>query len=120
MEHEKCDEGKKSSDKFIVWEALKSIICNNIDYYKSDESTNGMKIHGAFLGIIDNLDEARPLVTEIEEFCELYDFDENTPGNGYRSFIKVFDCAINHTFKIVKYVTESRSSLLFRKNTYTK
>lgn len=116
---EKCDEAK-TSPKFIVWEALKSVIHNNIDYYKTDESTNGLKLHGAFLGIIDHLDEAQPLIQEIEILCKLYDFDENTPGNGYRSFVKVFDCAINHTLKIVKYVTESRASLLFRKSTYTK
>lgn len=116
---EKCDEAKRP-EKFLVWEALQSIICNNIDYYKTDESTNGLKLHGAFLGIIDHLDEARPLIQEIELFCKDYDFDEHTPGNGYRSFVKVFDCAINHTLRIVKYVTESRSSLLFRKSTYTK
>ncbi|CRL05668.1 CLUMA_CG018701, isoform A [Clunio marinus] len=116
---EKRDE-VKTPDKFIVWEALKSIIYNNIDFYKSDDTTNGIKLHGAFLGILDNLDEARPLIEEVESFCKLYDFDEKTPGNGHRSFLKVFDCAINHTLKIVKYVTESRSSLLFRKSTYTK
>jgi hormone-sensitive lipase len=116
---EKSDEAK-TTERFIVWEALKSIICNNIDYYSKDESTNGLKLHGAFLGIIDYIDEGRPLVEEIEVFCKEYDFDDITPGNGYRSFIKIFDSAINHTFKIVKYVTESRASLLFRKNTYTK
>lgn len=116
---EKSDEAKVP-EKFVEWEALKSIVCNNIDYYKSDESMNGLKLHGAFLGIIDNLDEAQPLIQEIEFFCKSYDFDATTPGNGYRSFIKIFDCAINHTLKIVKYVTENRSSLLFRKNNYTK
>lgn len=116
---EKSDEDK-AAERFIVWEALKSIIFNNIDYYKTDDSANGLKMHAALLGIIDLVDEARPLVVEIESICKLYDFDDATPGNGYRSFIKIFDSAINHTFKIVKYVTESRSSLLFRKNTYTK
>lgn len=116
---EKGDEAKVP-ERFLVWEALKSIICNNIDYFKSDESINGLKLHGAFLGIIDQLEEARPLIQEIELFCKLYDYDEATPGNGYRSFIKVFECAINHTMRIVKYVTESRSGLLFRKSTYTK
>lgn len=120
--NEKGDETTKgtSCDKLIVWEALKSIIFNNIDYYKTDESTNGLKIHAAMLGIIDQLDVARPLISDVDDFCKLYDFDSETPGNGYRSFLKVFDSAINHTFKIVKYVTESRSSFLFRKTTYTK
>lgn len=116
---EKSDEAKPN-ERFILYEALKSIICNNIDYYKSDESTNGLKMHSALIVIIDSIDEGRPLVEEVELFCKQYDFDDVTPGNGYRSFVKIFDSAINHTLKIVKYVTESRSSLLFRKNTYTK
>jgi len=114
------DGGNTHSEKFIMWEALKSIVCNNIDFYKADASTNGMKLNGAFIGIIDQLEEARPLVAEVESFCKLYDYDELTTGNGYRSFVKVFDAAIQHTLKIVKYVTENRSSLLFRKNSYTK
>jgi hypothetical protein len=116
---EKHDEDK-ATESFIVWEALKSIICNNIDYYKCDETTNGLKLHGALLGIIDLLEEARPLYREIESFCSEYDLDENTQGNGYRSFLKVFDSAINHTLRILKYVTENRSGLLFRKTAYTK
>lgn len=116
---EKCDEDK-AKERILVCEALKSVVFNNIDYFKSDESTNGLKLHAAFLGIIDHLEEACSVVQQIEKFYQIYDFDEKTPGNGYRSFIKVFECAINHTLKIVKYVTKNRSSLLFRKNNYTK
>jgi hormone-sensitive lipase len=107
-------------NNFYIWEALKSVIHNNIDYFVSDDTENGLKLHGALLGIIDQLDEARPLYQEVESFCKLYDFDEKLKGNGYRSFLKIFDSAINHTLKILKYVTENRSGLLFRKNAYTK
>jgi hormone-sensitive lipase len=118
---EKRDEDEeKQPEGFHVWEALKSIIENNIEYYKSDDSINGLKIHGALLGIIDHLDEARQHYRDVESFCKLYDFDENTKGNGYRSFLKILNMAINHIFKTLKYVTENRSGLLFRKNAYTK
>lgn len=118
---EKRDDDDIASEKnFYEWEALKSIILNNIDFFKSDESSNGLKLYGALLGIIDHVDEARPLYQEIESFCKFYDFDEKLKGNGYRSFLKVVDSSINHTFKILKYVTENRSGLLFRKNAYTK
>lgn len=119
MEEDSKDEAK-ALEKFLIWEALKSIICNNIDYYGTDKSTAGLKLHSAFSSIIDQLEEARPLIQEIELFCKAYDYDEITPGNGYRSFIKVFNCAINHTSRIVKYITENRSGLLFRKSAYTK
>ena len=114
------DENSVCENNFVMYEALKSIIFNNIDFFKNDESTNGLKLHGAFLGIIDLIDEAQPLYKEVEGFCKIYDFDERLKANGYRSFLKIFDSAINHTLKILKYVTENRSSLLFRKNAYTK
>lgn len=120
MEEKRDDDDFISEKPFHLWEALKSIILNNIDFFKSDDSTNGLKLHGALLGIIDQIDEARPLYQEVESFCKLYDYDENLKGNGYRSFLKIFDSAINHNFKILKYVTENRSGLLFRKNAYTK
>lgn len=117
---EKRDDDIVNEKGFLVWEALKSIVCNNIDFFKTDESTNGLKLHGAFLGIIDQVDEARPLYQEVQSFCKLYDFDEKLKGNGYRSFLKIYDSAINHALKISKYVTENRSGLLFRKSSYTK
>lgn len=113
-------EESKGQERFILWEALKTVVYNNIDFFKTDESTNGVKLYESFSGIIDHLEEAKPLVQQIELFFNIYDYSEETPGNGYRSFIKLFDCAINHTSKIVKYVTQTRSSLLFRKNNYTK
>lgn len=122
---EKSDESKASSDssmlsKFLAWDALESIVVNNIDYYQHDESECGLKIRAALLSIIDQLNLARPLICQIEDFCVAYDFDAATPGNGYRSFVKVMDAAIEHTHNIVKYVAEARSSFLFRKTTYMK
>jgi hormone-sensitive lipase len=105
---------------FFLIDALKEICYNNVDYFKEDESTQGLRLHGAFVGIIDHLDTAKPLVSEIEEFAGEYDFDEVTKGNGYRSFLLVFDSAVQHTLKLSKYVTENRSSILFRKNIYMK
>lgn len=62
----------------------------------------------------------KPLITEIEEFMAEYDFDASTPGNGFRSFLMVFESAVHHSMKLSKYVTENRSGLLFRTNIYMK
>lgn len=124
---EKGDESKASSAaddamriKFLQWDALESVIANNIDYYQHDETENGLKIRAALLSIIDQLNLARPLICQIEDFCGMYDFDAQTPGNGYRSMLSVFDSAIHHTHRIIDYVTVARSNFLFRKTTYMK
>jgi len=113
MNKEECTEN------FLTWESVKSLIDNNIDFLKSDESSS-LKLHDAFLGITNQLNEARILYEEIESFCKTYDVDENIQANGYRSFLKIFDSAINHVFKTLKYYTENRSKLFFRRNHYIK
>jgi Hormone-sensitive lipase (HSL) N-terminus len=117
---EKRDEEGTEESSLIIWEALKSIVCNNMDYYEHDDSTNGLKLHNALIGIVDQIDQIRPLYRKIQSFCKDYDLDETTKANGYRSFLKVYDSAINHTMKILNYITKNRSSLIFRKNAYTK
>uniref|UniRef100_A0A1B0CEX7 BHLH domain-containing protein n=2 Tax=Lutzomyia longipalpis TaxID=7200 RepID=A0A1B0CEX7_LUTLO len=103
-----------------MFDALKDLCVNNINFFKHDDSEMGLRLHGAFLAPVDHIDKARPLVDQISEFAHEYDFDINTPGNGYRSFIKVIDCCIMHSIKTCRTVLEGRTSILFRKTLYTK
>lgn len=120
LEKSENENSESSRTENAILDALKSICTNNLIYFQSDESESGLRIHGAFVGLIDHIDFAKPLIAEIEQFAGEYDFDEATPGNGYRSFLYVFNSALNHTLKVSKYVTENRGSLLFRKNIYMK
>lgn len=111
---------KNYDEKFLTWESLKCCLSNNIDYLKCEKS-NSLKLHGALLErIIHQIDEAKILYKEIESFSKEYDVDENLQANGYRSFLKIFDSAINHVSKTLQYFTENRSRILFRKNHYIK
>ncbi|CAH1728739.1 unnamed protein product [Chironomus riparius] len=110
---------EECTEKFFAWESLKSIIDNNIDFLKCDQSSY-LTLHDALLGITNQLNDARILYEEIESFCKKYDVDENIQANGYRSFLKIFDSAINHAFKTLKHYTENRSKLFFRRNHYIK
>ncbi|CAO1436583.1 unnamed protein product [Diamesa serratosioi] len=111
---------EEKENENLLFEALKSIAINNIDYFNTDDSTNGLRLHGAFLSITDHIEIAKKKYVHMKSFAAEYDFDEKTPGNGYRTFLKIFDSAIQHTLKTSRSVTENRSSLLFRKNIYTK
>lgn len=113
---------EECTEMFLTWESLKSIIDNNIDFLKCDEfsTSSSLKLHDALLGISNQSNQARILYEEIESFCKKYDVDENIQANGYRSFLKIFDSAINHVFKTLKYYTENRSKLFFRRSHYIK
>lgn len=105
---------------FAMYDVLKELCQNNIEYFEKDDTSKGQRIHGALIGIIDHLQRARPLVQEIREFASSYDFDEQTPGNGYRSFVFVVDQSVKHSVKLCRYIMENRNSLLFRKSIYMK
>lgn len=110
----------KSTNYFALYEAFEDLCKNNIEYFRTDETENGFRLHGAFISLIDHLEIARKYVTEIKEFAHEYDFDETTPGNGYRSFLLVVRACLTHSLKLSSYIMQNRSSLLFRKSMYMK
>lgn len=109
-----------TSHSFVLYDALVDICQNNIKYFECDESETGQRFLCAFSGIIDHLTIARQYVTKIITFVHEYDFDETTPANGYRSFVKTVQSCVTHCVKVSKYIAQNRSYLLFRKNMYMK
>lgn len=105
---------------FAYYDALNDLCKNNAEYFRKDETENGQRLYSAVTGITDNLLIVKNLVVQILEFVHEYDFDEHTPGNGYRSFVDVVKSCINHTVKTSAYVMQNRSSILFRKSHYMK
>lgn len=110
----------KADEKYILIDDMITMSTSNLDFYQSDKSFVGVKLHSSFEKVIEYLKKSVPVVKEIESFAGKYDFDESTPGNGYRSFIYIFDAAVRHANKICKYITENRGNLLFRKSVYMK
>lgn len=101
-----------------VYESIDSLqkMCElNIEYYRNDTSTSGSRLLSILNGIKENLENARPIVKQVDDFAHEYDYDINTPGNGYRSFIVIYKQAVKHSFKIAKYINDNKNSLLFRK-----
>lgn len=111
---------RSSTEKYDTIDQLIKSSDVNVDFYKSDKSFVGVKIHASFEKVIEMLRKSVPVVKNVESFASKYDFDEKTPGNGYRSFVFIFEAAVKHTEKICKYITENRSYLLFRKSVYMK
>ncbi|CAG9797696.1 unnamed protein product [Chironomus riparius] len=109
-----------SDEKYKIVNELITMCMNNIEHYTTDKSFAGTRLCFNFEKLKDYLDKSVPVIKEIEEFAPYYDYDENTPGNGYRSFVFIFECALKYSMKTCQYITENRASLLFRKNLYLK
>lgn len=109
-----------NSDELYLFDSLIDLCRNNVNYFANDETVSGLRIHGAFVGLIDHIETAKPLVAEVSGFVHEYDFDKDTPGNGFRSFLYVVKCCIKTTLKLARYVMENRGTILFRKAIYVK
>lgn len=120
MSEETASETEQIQTNVEQHEVLKDLCENNAKYFSKDNSENGQRLYISFLAIKDNIDAVWPTVIEIGEVAKRFDFDENTPGNGYRSFIKVMQSAINHGIQLNKKVCLKRDSVLFRKAILTK
>lgn len=110
----------KSNEKYETVNELIKMCMSNIEYYTTDKSFAGSKMCSNFEKMKEYLEKSVPVIKEIEDFSPNYDFDEHTPGNGYRSFVYIFECALKYSIKICQYIFDNRSSLLFRKNLYLK
>lgn len=97
---------KMSSSKLI------EVVCDNLDFYKIDK--NGERFREISQSLLDILNEVITIVKDIECFASVYDFDESTPGDGYRSYVYLFESAVKRTLQICEHVKYSRESVFFR------
>jgi hormone-sensitive lipase len=96
-------------------------LCNsNRDYFAKDKTENSQKLCANFMKITEVLKSSETIIKRIETFAPDFDFDENTPGNGYRSFIFVFNAALKYTETHCKYIADNRGKFLFRKSVNAK
>lgn len=89
-------------------------------YFKDDATERGQRLQAALVAWQDFIILSDDLVHQIEAFAYQYDFDEYTPGNGYRSFIAVINSCIEYGLTLCKNLLTSRSTMFFRKKTYMK
>nr|XP_057902740.1 lipase, hormone-sensitive a isoform X2 [Doryrhamphus excisus]XP_057902741.1 lipase, hormone-sensitive a isoform X2 [Doryrhamphus excisus]XP_057902742.1 lipase, hormone-sensitive a isoform X2 [Doryrhamphus excisus]XP_057902743.1 lipase, hormone-sensitive a isoform X2 [Doryrhamphus excisus] len=55
-----------------------------------------------------------PMVAGFTAVCHHYDFDAETPGNGYRSLIKVLLSCLVHIIQKARYIASNHKSAFFR------
>lgn len=65
--------------------------------------------------IADGLEKSVPILKEIESFASEYDFDEKTPGNGFRSFLIVFNSAVVYIQRVCNDIKDKREKFFFRR-----
>lgn len=103
-----------------MMEALVTLSKENGEHFRNDDSESGQRLSAAFFAVTDHISTLSPLVDEIRAVAPKYDFDENTPGNGYRSFVDIVDTFVIHGMKLAREVAASKNNIFFRKAVYMK
>ncbi|XP_024937022.1 hormone-sensitive lipase isoform X2 [Cephus cinctus] len=97
------------------WGALRELCHANAEYFLSHQDESGLRIRAALLAVLDHLEQLRPIYKAIKKIAPLFDFDSQTPGNGYRSFLVLVDRCILHAGSVCRQIYSQRGSILFRK-----
>ncbi|XP_060532409.1 hormone-sensitive lipase isoform X2 [Cylas formicarius] len=117
---ENCAQSNDQTPEKKAVNELKDMCLDNAQYFSKDSSENGQRLYNSFLTLIDALDLIWPKVCSIKIRVTEFDIDETTPGNGYRSFINVFNMSVTYASGLIRNVTSQRSSASFEKTLPTK
>jgi hypothetical protein len=92
------------------------LVCQSIkNKFVLDKSENGVKIYSSASKILEFIDECSKNCKEIEKFAGIYDFDEFTPANGYRSFLRIFDSFLTLAHKVCSHTNEKYGKIFYSK-----
>ncbi|XP_029176354.1 hormone-sensitive lipase-like [Nylanderia fulva] len=117
--HDNFDRSSENSES-LQWNDLRKLCHVSVEYFTSHRLKNSDRIKAALLVILQQLDELQPLYNEIAKYVSCFDFDETTPGNGYRSFLLMIDKSIVHSEQVCQKMYRQKDSLLFRESHHTK
>lgn len=97
---------------------LKIISTQNAEHFVKDTTENGQRLFISFSSMNEAVDQMWPKIIYIEGRVEEFDFDKDTPGNGYRSYLRVVKLAIELCITVNERVAQKKDSVLFRKGYY--
>lgn len=90
---------------------LITLIDENAEFFSKSKRHKDVSVKLAALKIAVN--KASMPIEEINLFSAEYDFDQNCPGNGYRSFGYIYDAAINGAINICNRLIRGREKIFF-------
>ncbi|KAG5674631.1 hypothetical protein PVAND_004585 [Polypedilum vanderplanki] len=108
---------KFSSHSIEVDQLILSVL-DSIEFFKtqkdSSQLSNGLQQFNL------HLEKLSKIANTLENAARECDYDINSPGNGYWSYIHSFNCAIKIMQNTFKQMTKNREKILFNKKFYIK
>ncbi|GMR61075.1 hypothetical protein PMAYCL1PPCAC_31270 [Pristionchus mayeri] len=111
-----------SVDRHVIFRLVAELCQDNVDhFYKCPTWTGyGARILDCCTEIKDAMPKLQDAVSQLQDVAPRYDYDDKTPGNGYRSLICIADTVLLHLVSLLKLVVEQRTQIMFRITHYCK
>lgn len=93
-------------------------IDNSVEEFDKSEKYRNLAVNLQEFKI--NVENCYEQVKVIENFSIEYDFDNETPASGYRSFVDIFTSAIKKSLNLCQRMSKGRMKILFRADYYAK
>ncbi|CAN8014256.1 unnamed protein product [Ixodes persulcatus] len=97
---------------------LLSLIEDNVDHFEGLQTEYGQRFSQQFSDLHDAVTQLRGDCILIGAKVHLYDFDVETPGNGYRTSLTIVNRFLPVCIKLCRHVISSRASMFFRTDFY--
>jgi Na+-transporting NADH:ubiquinone oxidoreductase subunit NqrC len=101
-------------------EKLQANISNNFEYFNSQSSSASTELLKCLQKLSLTLEKSSQIYSEVESAAQMSDYDENSIGNGYWSFLHNFVSAEKQINKICKQMTKCRDKIFFNRKHYCK
>ncbi|XP_069041394.1 hormone-sensitive lipase isoform X2 [Lepisosteus oculatus] len=108
-------------DSRAVFSALYDVCQENVQFFSAQPGGGASgeaarRFVEAFSQIQGHAHSLEPVMGGFSALCHVFDFDPQTPANGYRSLIKVVRSCLLHIVHKGRYIAANRRSIFFRAN----
>lgn len=103
-----------------LFNTLHGLIVNNLDYFSRGSMSNATcaRYVTIFTVIREHLEFLETEIEKLRDIAHLYDLDESTPGNGFRSYISLTEIFLTKSITLCRSIVTKRESMFFRSEKY--
>ncbi|XP_070620158.1 hormone-sensitive lipase isoform X8 [Erythrolamprus reginae] len=99
-----------------LFQTLLTLAEDNMAFFQNVPTETGQRFLATFTTIREHARSLEPLLDHFSTIYHIFDLDEQTPANGYRSLAQTVRCCVAHIIHKSRYVAANRRSIFFRTN----
>ncbi|XP_053124571.1 hormone-sensitive lipase isoform X2 [Hemicordylus capensis] len=101
-------------DSQPLFQTLHMLAEDNMAFFQESSTETSRRFVAAFTAIREHARCLEPLLGHFATIYHIFDLDEHTPANGYRSLAQTVRCCLAHIIHKSRYVAANRRSIFFR------